>query len=126
VRPIPLAQWYPGDDVVDIVGVDAYDVGVPGGQPRWATIYGRRGGVRDVVRFATAHHKPLSIPEWGVGPAGAKGSGGDDPEYVRGIERVLRDNRIAYQSYFFNAEWAQQLTAGPRSLAVYRRMLAGG
>ncbi len=28
-RPIPLSKWYPGNDVVDIVGIDAYDSGVP-------------------------------------------------------------------------------------------------
>jgi hypothetical protein len=125
VRPIPLKQWYPGDDVVDVVGMDAYDVGVPAGTPRWPAIYTRGGGVRDIVRFARAHGKPLSVPEWGVGPAGAQGAGGDDAAYVKGLASVMAHNRMAYESYFFNAEWAQQLQGGRQSLAAYRRLLAG-
>ena len=126
-RPVPLAWFYPGDDVVDYVGIDAYDVGVKPGLPRWPEIYRRRIGVRDVLAFARAHRKPFTIPEWGVGPAGpAKLSGGDDPSYVDGLARVVRDNRVGYQSYFFAHEWGAQLMRSPRSLAAYRRHFGSG
>jgi beta-mannanase len=121
VRPLPLARIYPGDDAVDIVGVDAYDSGVPRGRPRWRTIYRRRGGIRDVARFARRHGKPLSIPEWGVGPRDRRQAGGDDPAYVRGIAAVVRRERVAYQGYFFRYGWARQLHRGSRSLAAYVR-----
>lgn len=125
VRPIPPASFYPGDDVVDIVGVDAYDGGVPGevpaGDRRWRTIYTRRGGIRDMLRFARAHGKPLSIPEWGIGPADRNLSAGDDPAYVSGLASVVRNNRVAYQGYFYAHEWGSQLAASPASLAIYRR-----
>lgn len=129
VRAIPLASWYPGDDVVDIVGVDAYDAGiradVPGAE-RWATVYGRPGGVRDVARFAREHGKPLSIPEWGIGPrGGTAATGGDDPEYVRGILGVARANDVAYQAYFYSGDWAAQLDASPRSRDAYRAGAGG-
>jgi Glycosyl hydrolase family 26 len=120
VRPIPLDAFYPGDDVVDIVGIDAYDAGVPTNQPdRWNYLYTRTDGIRDVERFAAAHGKPMSIPEWGVGPASSNLSGGDDAAYVDGIARVVRDNRLAYQAYFYNYDWATQLATGPLSLAAY-------
>jgi hypothetical protein len=61
----------------------------------------------------------MSIPEWGVGPASSNLSGGDDPAYVDGIARVVRDNRLAYQAYFYNYDWATQLAQGPLSLAAY-------
>jgi hypothetical protein len=123
VRNIPLNDYYPGDDVVDIVGVDAYDVGVHSLRDRWPAIYKRPGGVRDVLEFAKAHRKPLSIPEWGVGPASDRAylPGGDDPGYVNGIAAVVRGNDVAYQSYFFKHEWADQLLRSPASLAAYRR-----
>jgi Glycosyl hydrolase family 26 len=125
-RPIPLHLWYPGDDVVDIVGIDAYDSGVRERTGRWRVIYERPVGIRDVARFARRHRKPLSIPEWGVGPkTGKLLAGGDNPEYVRGIARVVRTNRVAYQSYFFAHEWAEQLRRSPRSLAAYRRAFGG-
>lgn len=126
VRPIPLAQFYPGDDVVDIVGVDAYDVGVQGSPSRWPVHYGRRGGIGDVVRFARAHHKQLSIPEWGIQQAGGKSmAAGDDPAYVDGIASVVRHNDVAYQSYFYSGPFAPQLNSSPRSLAAYRRHFGG-
>jgi hypothetical protein len=123
-RPIPLREWYPGDDVVDIVGVDAYDSGLKQQGPgRWKSIYTRPLGVRDVARFARRHGKPLSIPEWGVGPATSQLAGGDNARYVDGIGRVVRDTPTSYQSYFFAREWRQQLLAGPLSRAAYRRSI---
>jgi beta-mannanase len=122
-RAIPLASYYPGDDVVDIVGVDAYDSGIPNnddGASRWSAIYSRRGGIGDVVDFAKAHDKPLSIPEWGVAPASQSYSGGDDADYVNGVARVVRDNDVAYQAYFYAYAWRSQLENGVRSLAAYR------
>jgi hypothetical protein len=121
-RPIPFRDFYPGNDVVDIIGIDAYDSGVRGRANRWRTIYNRPGGVLDAIRFARAHHRPLSIPEWGVGPRGRSSlAGGDDPSYVDGIARVVRNNRVAYQSYFYAHEWGRQLARGRRSLRSYRK-----
>jgi hypothetical protein len=124
-RAIPLRYWYPGDDVVDVIGVDAYDSGVRAGVPRWKTIYDQRLGVRDVVRFARRHRKPMSFPEWGVAPAGTPGllAGGDNAAYVEGIARVVRRERVSYQAYFFTREWRRQLITGPRSLRALRRAL---
>jgi hypothetical protein len=120
-RAIPLQKYYPGDDVVDIVGIDAYDSGVKPGQDRWATIHGRPSGLGELTSFARAHGKPLSIPEWGVGPSGVGGTGGDDPAYVDGIAQMVRENAVAYQSYFYKYGWATQLAEGAGSLASYRR-----
>jgi hypothetical protein len=121
-RPIPFKRFYPGDDVVDYIGIDAYDSGIHAMTRRWDVVFGRANGVRDAIAFARAHHKPLSIPEWGVGRRGLKSlAGGDDPAYVDGIASVVRRNRVAYQCYFYAHEWADQLAAGTRSLASYRR-----
>jgi Glycosyl hydrolase family 26 len=126
-RPIPLNQWYPGDDVVDIVGIDTYDGGVPAGMDRWSHIYTQTDGIRDVLQFAAAHGKPVSIPEWGLWPPGASTlGGGDDPAYVDGIAGVVRNNRVAYQSYFYNLASRSLLDRSPRSLAAYRQHFGGG
>jgi hypothetical protein len=125
-RPIPFRLWYPGNDVVDYIGIDAYDSGVKSLSGRGGTIFGRPLGLRDAIAFAKARHKPLSIPEWGVGTAGLKSlAGGDDPAYVDGIASVVRRNRVAYQSYFYAHEWADQLAPGTRSLSSYRRHFGG-
>jgi hypothetical protein len=124
VQPLPLSSIYPGDGVVDIVGVDAYDAGVRENTGRWHVVATRADGVNDVARFARAHHKLLSIPEWGLMPRGpAFLGGGDDPAYVDGIARTLRTNRIAYHAYFYAHDTAAQLRRSPRSLARLRAML---
>ncbi len=55
------AQWYPGDDVVDVVGVDPYNWYDCQGQPRpWM---GPAELIAPALAFAEIHHKPLAIPE---------------------------------------------------------------
>lgn len=119
-RPLPLADWYPGDDVVDIVGIDAYDGGVPAGANRWSTVYNQPDGVHDVLQFASQHRKPASIPEWGLW------SGGDDPAYVNGIASVVANNKVAYQSYFYRYAAASLLSPGSDSFAAYQGHFGAG
>ncbi len=120
-RNIPFNSYYPGDDVVDIIGDDVYDAGVAAGADRWSTIYGRAGGLRDLVAFARLHRKPISIPEWGIAPQdGASLGGGDDATYVHNLAEVIATNNTAFQTYFYVGQFATQLQRGPRSLAAYR------
>ncbi len=126
-RPIQLSEWYPGDDVVNIIGIDAYDSGVPAGANRWATIYNQSDGIRDVLAFARAHGKPVSLPEWGLWEPGSTTlGGGDDSSYVNGIASVVRGNPIAYQAYFYNLASQALLQSGSHSLSAYRRHFGGG
>jgi Glycosyl hydrolase family 26 len=121
-RPISLSEWYPGDDVVNIIGIDAYDSGVPVGDNRWTRVYTQPDGIRDVLQFAKAHGKPVSFPEWGLAPADAHSlGGGNDPTYIDGMAQVVRNNRVAYQAYFYAHDSAQLLADSARSLAAYRR-----
>ena len=129
-RPIPLDAYYPGDDVVDIVGVDVYDfwdelaLGPAPTDPatRWAVRYAEPGGTGSVVAFAKAHDKPLSIPEWGLSAVGHKGGAGDNPLFVDEIARIVAHDDVAYQSYFqATTDVAMLLTDAPRSFAAYQQ-----
>jgi hypothetical protein len=122
-RRVPLASFYPGNDVVDIIGVDAYDAGVSGTGNRWKRIYDQPDGLRAVAAFARAHGKPMSIPEWGLAPGQqpGKGQGGDDPAYVNGIANVVAHDNVLYQSYFDSDIYGVQLQNSPRSLAAFIR-----
>ena len=121
-RPLPLSEIYPGNKVVDIIGIDAYDTGNLGATPqaRWARVYSGPDGITAVLSFARAHGKPISIPEWGVSRRDESDGFGDDPVFVNGIASVVRDNDVAYQSYFYKYGYATQLGHGTRSLAAYR------
>ena len=101
-RPIPFNQYYPGDDVVDIIGIDVYDFW-PWSTPapanpilRWKAQYQQPGGLGDLIRFGKQHRKPLSIPEWGLSAVGHKGGAGDNPMFVHFIagHRAPQHDRV--------------------------------
>lgn len=127
VRPIPFDAYYPGDDVVDLIGIDTYDFSVDGTAPadpdqRWLLQYRRPAGMRDLVGYATRHHKSLSIPEWALAAPGHAGGIGDNPEFIDEIARIVRTHDVAYQSYFlWTTDVGMLLTDAPNSLATYRR-----
>jgi hypothetical protein len=123
-QPLPLSSIYPGDGVVDIIGIDAYDAGVRQATNRWHVVATRADGVDEVAGFARNHRKPMSFPEWGLMPRGPRWlGGGDDPAYIDGMARAFRRNRVAYQAYFYAGDTAAQLRRSPRSLARYRALL---
>ena len=119
-RNIPFASYYPGDDVVDIIGDDIYDGLSKRGQSRWQTAYDSAGGLRALIAFANAHHKPIALPEWGIGGAG------DDSTFVQGIGSVVKNHDVAFQTYFYAHGFATQLRDGPRSLAAYKAAFGDG
>ena len=130
-RNIPMADWYPGNDVVDIIGVDAYDTGVPAAVPfndRWSYLYNQADGLGAVEAFAVAHGKPLSIPEWGLGPAlqPGKGQGGDDPAYVNGVASLVATDDVAYESYFDSGAQGMQFFNSPESMGAYQQAFGAG
>lgn len=99
------ARAYPGDDYVDIVGIDTYD-GWPGAtsEATWAQHYSGPYGLKHWADFAAAHGKKLSVPEWGVypGTGWAGHSGGDNPFYVAKMTAFFRSmgSKLAYETYF--------------------------
>ena len=126
-RPIPFDSYYPGDDVVDIIGIDVYDFWPWPNPPRntmarWYGQYLQPAGMRDLVEYATRHHKSLSIPEWALSAPGHAGGIGDNPEFIDEIARIVRTHDVAYQSYFlWTTDVGMLLTDAPNSLATYRR-----
>ncbi len=121
-QPIPLLRYYPGDAYVDIVGIDAYDEAPhplpPVGSPdRWSVLVSERLGLLEVAAFATAHHKPLSIPEWGT-----MSTNGDDGAYVTAMARFVATHVVAYQAWYDadnNHVYPLQANVAPRSFAAY-------
>jgi hypothetical protein len=122
-RPIPFADYYPGDDVVDSVGVDVYDEGEPRGeQNSWGYQDSRPGGVAAIAAFAKAHHKPFSIPEWGLEPT-ADGGGGNRARFIKGVKQAIHSDNVLFESYFFVEDSKTALEQSPASLALYRGMI---
>jgi len=123
----PFASYYPGDDVVDIIGDDAYDSAVTDDANDWSEVAGSADGVNSLVAFAQAHGKPIAFPEWGVGVRDSGNlAGNDDPSYVNGMAGVIAADDVAFECYFFNDEWETELEQGPLSLAAYKAAFGDG
>jgi hypothetical protein len=126
-RPIPFTDYYPGNDVVDSIGDDVYDSGLPKNvsfDDRWQYVYDEPGGVRAIAAFARAHHKPLTIPEWGLVPSSHDG-GGADSAFTRGFLAFLRADHVQSEAYFFTEGFSSTLLGDPTSLALYRNQILG-
>ncbi|WP_405807017.1 glycoside hydrolase family 26 protein [Streptomyces sp. NBC_01187] len=113
---IGWTKCYPGDDVVDIIGMDSYDQ--PPGED-FTDMVNQPYGLRQQVEFAAAHRKPISYPEWGLF------RNGDNPEYMRGMLRWIDRHKPLYQTitdYCPHGVW--QCRGNPESSAVFRDWLS--
>lgn len=129
-RDIPLSSFYPGNDVVDIIGIDIYDAGMPGNPgneaARWKSLDTEPEGLAQIAAFARAHGKPLSFPEWGLLSA-ASGGAGDDPAYVQGIIDAIKNNDVVYQSYFDTSTGGVLLLEqAPQALRLWEKYFGRG
>jgi hypothetical protein len=107
--PVDAFSLYPGDDSVDVVGIDPYDMYPPSLD---AATFDRQcygtDGLCQVVAFARLHNKLFSVPEWGVvGQSGTRAgslgqAGGDNPLYIEKMHQVFMRNAdiLAYEAYF--------------------------
>jgi hypothetical protein len=121
-----VEEAYPGDDYVDIIGLDMYD------QYRWCKIkdpverwdkvvlHGDHGLLWHQA-FARAHHKPMSYPEWGA----CGNDAGDDPYFVEQMHQWFVENHVIYASYWdSNSVYFGQLSNNqyPLAAAKYKEL----
>ncbi|MEV6961278.1 glycosyl hydrolase [Streptomyces sp. NPDC051207] len=114
---IPWTQCYPGDDTVDIIGMDSYDQ--PHGMPFDEQVR-EPYGLQAHVDFAKAHGKPISYPEWGLF------RNGDNAEYMRRMLAWMDEHKPLYNTltdYCPHGVW--MCSANPRAAEVYRSVLSG-
>ncbi|AGS69695.1 glycoside hydrolase family 26 protein [Streptomyces collinus] len=114
---VPWTECYPGDDTVDIVGMDSYDQ--PAGMSFDEQVT-EPYGLQRHVDFAEAHGKPLSYPEWGLF------RNGDDATYMRRMLAWMEAHRPLYNTltdYCPHGVW--QCARNPMASAVYRSALYG-
>jgi hypothetical protein len=119
----PADLAYPGDDVVDYIGLDVYDFKYDGSrEQRWNTFYlNAPFGLAWHRDFATQHGKHMSYPEWGVG------NFGDNPFFVQQMHDwfVKNEKNIVYAAYFdVDGLWPTQIDNDrlPQSQRLFRRL----
>ncbi|MEU8707825.1 glycosyl hydrolase [Streptomyces sp. NPDC048565] len=114
---VPWTECYPGDDVVDIIGMDSYDQPPA---PSFDEQVSEPYGLRKQADFAAEHGKPVSFPEWGLF------RNGDNPEYMRRMLEWIEKQKPVYQTitdYCPHGVW--QCTENPESSRVFRQKLRG-
>ncbi len=108
---------YPGDDVVDFIGLDAYDTST------FTSEKDRRKDQRERIygldwhaAFAKKHQKPMTFPEWGLTVRRDDSLGGQDsPSYIESMLSWISSNNVAYAIYFdFDAEDASHRISSDR------------
>jgi hypothetical protein len=132
--PTNAVAMYPGDDVVDVIGVDYYNpVPAMHTQAEWDRAYDRTRdgncpvGIGAWLAFAHAHGKKLSVPEWGVNN---RDGTGDDAVYIQNMYDFFSINRaaIAYEAYF-NSHCPDfcifPSRKNPEAAAKYRQLWGG-
>jgi len=119
----PADLAYPGDDVVDFIGLDVYDFKYEGSAgERWEKFYlNAPFGLQWHKEFAARHGKHMSYPEWGVG------NFGDNPLFIQNMHDwfVTNAGNIAYAAYFdVDGLWPTQIDNDrfPGSQRLFREL----
>jgi hypothetical protein len=117
LAPYPLAEAYPGNAWVDLVGLDIYDevYHARSGPQRWHALLTETSGLNWVAAFASSHHKALALPEWGLGfpPAG----GGDNPYYITRMAQYIAAHDVVSAIYWQYG--TSRLNRAPKSLRAF-------
>jgi hypothetical protein len=130
----PTEQAWPGDDVVDYIGLDVYNQSwpaLPDPQQRWDWLMHHPAGLAWHRDFARAHGKMRSFPEWGTGNRPDGHGGGDDPLFVRNMLGWMRDPTppVFYACYwnYPASDYNAKLIDGkfPRAAAALHAGLSG-
>lgn len=151
----PETAW-PGDEFVDYVGVDAYDQcwakdtypfpenasdeEILTRQMRtWNNITHNEKayGLPYWTKFASAHGKPLAIPEWGLCNRKDRHGGGDNAYYIQQMFDFIHNpaNNVFFECYFDveAGDGHHQLSPGvggqeetefPKSSALFRKLFS--
>lgn len=151
-----LSAIWPGDEYVDVVGLDLYDQSWATGTYPYPSVcddacrlthqqaaWAQHAWYLTTLRsFAAAHGKPLAIPEWGVAIRADGHGGGDNPYFVQNMHGFIADpaNNVAFHSYFdvsavdIDARLSDSVTGDvptgatrmPQSAALFRQLFGGG
>lgn len=129
----PTVDAYPGDDVVDLIGLDVYNSSYPiiaDPARRWQFLLHQPAGLLWHRDFAHSHNKPRSFPEWGTGTRPDGHGGGDDPLYIRNMLAWFRDGDPVDYACYWNyraGDYDAKLTDGrlPQAAEALRQGMKG-
>ena len=122
-----FTQLYPGDDVVDYIGVDAYNRQwyQVTDDASWNHFLTMSYGLDAWRTFAAAHGKQFSVPEWGLYSTET----GDSSFFVQKMHDyfAIHAGQLAYEAYFnepesYIANSLEGPTQNPLAAATYKSL----
>ena len=123
---------YPGDDVVDVMGVDVYDQYNSG----WNDILNTYEGLTFFRNFARKHAKSEAYSEWGVSVKPAPVGHGDDTTYVQNMYNWIKagGSNVLYANYWNSpsggpdgviySDTSSIRVTVPKSAALYKKLFS--
>ena len=131
---VPADQLWPGNDVVDLVGIDVYNQSwrAQDRDPavRWQGYLTTNYGLNWAASFAAAHHKRIVVPEWGTGTRPDGHGWGDDPLFIHNMTAWMRAHNVLYHGYwdFTASDYDATMSAGkyPLAFAAYKAEFGAG
>ena len=132
-RGANLALMWPGDEYVDYLGLDLYDM-YPGGYldaaSRWNWYLTAKSGLKDLAGFAAAHGKWMSFDEWALASPSWNG-GGDSSYFIYQMYYWMISHDVAFEVYN-NTRYDQPPTDGridiglyPQAAVAYKSLFGG-
>jgi hypothetical protein len=98
---------YPGDDLVDIIGIDNYDMAPSATSAAdFTRIANAPEGMTWLLNFAKKRGKRFSVGEWGIAPGSEYNQTGENPQFIRWMHDwfATHSDQLAYEAYFNNCE----------------------
>jgi hypothetical protein len=131
-----LAQYYPGNNYVDLIGLDVYDVSwgsYPGASSEFSTILTEPYGLDWLASFAAQQGKPMTLPEWGLGwgegnngqpvtDPGTETSGGDNPTFINDMANWIATHNVYEATLWQVNESAVTTSQNQNSLAAVAKV----
>ncbi|KUI16264.1 endoglucanase [Mycobacterium sp. GA-1285] len=110
----PLTDWYPGDEYVDVLGVDGYNWGTSRPTTRWIAAEELFGAALDELRSIAAD-KPKLVAE-----VGCAESGGCKAEWIAGFVDFVQHQRdvIGFVWFHHDKEIDWRIDSTPESVAA--------
>jgi len=126
-------KGYPGDDVVDIIGMDIYNeywtVALANSKVRFAWFLNQPYGLKWHRDFAAQHRKPMAYSEWGSGTRKDGNAPGDDPYFITQMANWMRQTNTLYHSYWEvkNQIYDDTVSQGrhPKAAAAFKSAFGG-
>lgn len=128
-----VENYYPGDDVVDVIGQDVYwqteyDSADPD-EAFTSSVSENPRGLDWVAVFAAQHGKRIGIPEWGV--PGANGNTFNGARWIQRMREWIETHDVAFANYWdapLNSAYDGLLSDGdpPGTAAALRQLFQTG